>query len=255
MDPTYNYTSDGPIFLSIGNSIFNFLNCLINQYPYEIFVESMQYGRYWLMGVMHWLIGEFWVVGSILFYTYKLLSEPNVRSVWQIIINSEGASKQPKRVKRHVYRRYNIKGRIFLPRLPLKLFVHSCYQSTGAYTYHDIDINLDELYSIASSSSTSAELANQTSKVSYTFVSKWVKKPPQNGYWTSLIVLLLCMIIYSSLISQCAFNIIKQLNKRGSMSNSNQTVLTTTESGSCASLLFESDGTTFFVDNAANTSV
>ena len=39
------------------------------------------------------------------------------------------------------------------------------------------------------------------------------------------------------------------------MSTGNFTVLKTTEASSCALLLFDSDGTTFVVDNAANTSV
>ena len=39
------------------------------------------------------------------------------------------------------------------------------------------------------------------------------------------------------------------------MITGNFTVLTTTEAGSCAPLLFDSDGTNFVVDNAANTSV
>ena len=83
MDATYNYALDCPalLILSIGDSILNFLNCLINQYPYETFVESMQYGTYWIMGVMNWLIGAFWLVGSITLYAHKLLSEPNGRSV------------------------------------------------------------------------------------------------------------------------------------------------------------------------------
>ena len=39
------------------------------------------------------------------------------------------------------------------------------------------------------------------------------------------------------------------------MSTGNFSALTTTEAGSCAPLLFDSDGTTFVVDNAANTSL
>ena len=39
------------------------------------------------------------------------------------------------------------------------------------------------------------------------------------------------------------------------MSTGNQTVLTTTEAGSSATLLFDSDGSTLVVDNAENTSV
>ena len=39
------------------------------------------------------------------------------------------------------------------------------------------------------------------------------------------------------------------------MSTGNQTILTTTEAGSCAPLLFDSDGKTFVVNNAANKSV
>ena len=39
------------------------------------------------------------------------------------------------------------------------------------------------------------------------------------------------------------------------MSTGNWTVLMTTEVGSCPPLLFDSDGKTFVVDNAANTSV
>ena len=100
-----------------------------------------------------------------------------------------------------------------------------------------------------------AELVNQTFEVPYTFVSKRVKKPPRNSYWTRLIVLLLCIIIYGYLVSQCAFNIIKQLHKTGSMSTGNRTVLTTTEAVSHAPLLFDSDGMNFVVDNAANTFV
>ena len=84
----------------------------------------MQYGIYWIMGVLHWLIGAFWLVGSIPLYAHKLLSEPNGRSVWQIITNPEGASNQPKRAKRNIYRRYNIKGQKYLPWLPSELFVH-----------------------------------------------------------------------------------------------------------------------------------
>ena len=148
------------------------------------------------MGVLQYLIGAFWIVDSIPLYAQKLLSESNGKSVWKIITNTEGASNQPKRVKKHIYRRYNIKGQKYLPLLPSKLFVHSCYQSTVAYTYHDIYINLNWLYSIASSLSLAAELANQTFKVPYIFVSKRVKNPPWTGYWTILIVLLLCIIIY-----------------------------------------------------------
>ena len=133
------------LIFSIVNSIFNFLNCLINQYPYEIFVEYMQYRIYWIMGVLNWLIVTFWLVGSIPLYTHKLLSEPNGRSVWQIITNPKGASNHPKRVKQHIYLRYNIKGRKYLPRLPSNLFVISCYQYTGAYTCHNTDVNFDGL--------------------------------------------------------------------------------------------------------------
>ena len=134
------------------------------------------------MGVLHWLIGAFWIFGSIPLYAHKLLSETNGRSVWQILTNTEGASNEPKRFKQHIYFRYSIKGRKYLPWLPSKLFVHSCYQNAGAYTHQDTDINLDGLYSIASSPSTVAELAYQTFKVPYTFVSRQVKKPPRNGY-------------------------------------------------------------------------
>ena len=84
---------------------------------------------------------------------------------------------------------------------------------------------------------------------------KRVKKPHQNGYWTILIVLLLYIIIYSYLVSQCAYKIIKQRHKTGRIITGNQTVLTTTEAGSHAPLLFDSYDTTFVVDNAANTSV
>ena len=69
---------------SISDTIFNLPKCLINQYSYEIFVEYMQYGIYWIMDALHWLIGSFWLVGSIPLYAHKLLSETNVRSVWQI---------------------------------------------------------------------------------------------------------------------------------------------------------------------------
>ena len=114
---------------------------------------------------------------------------------------------------------------------------------------------MDRLYSIASSLSTASELANQNFKVPYTCVSKRVKKPPWNGYWTSLISLLLCIIIYGSLVGWCAFNIMKQRHKTCSMSTVNWDVLTTTEAGSCAPLFFDSDGTTFVLDDAANTFV
>ena len=100
-----------------------------------------------------------------------------------------------------------------------------------------------------------SELANHTFKVPYTFVSKQVNKPPQNGYWTSLIVRLFCIIIYSSLVSWFALKIIKQRHKTGSTSTGIRTVLTTTKVGSRAPLLFDSDGTTFVVDNASTTSV
>ena len=112
---------------------------------------------------------------------------------------------------------------------------------------------MDGLYSIASSLSTAAELANKNFKVPYTFVFKLIKKPSQNDDWTSLIVLLFCIIIYGFLVSHCEFNILKQRHKTGSMSSGNQTVLMTNEAGSCALLLFNSDGTNFVVDNAANT--
>ena len=116
------------LILSIGESNFNLLNCLINQYPYEIFVGSMQYRIYLLMGDLHWLIVTFWIVGSILLYAHKLLSEPNGKSVWQIITNHDVASNQKKSFKRHIYRRYNINGCKYLPRLSSNCFVHSCYQ-------------------------------------------------------------------------------------------------------------------------------
>ena len=135
------------------------------------------------------------------------------------------------------------------------MFVHSCYESTGAYTHHDTDVNLYGLYSIASSLLTAAELANQTFKVPYKFVSKQVKEPPRNSYWTSPVVLLLCIVLYGSLVIQSGFDIIKQRHKTGIMSTVNRTVLTTTEAGSRALSLFDSDGTTFVVDNVANTSV
>ena len=45
--PLINILQMALFIFSIVKSIFNFLNCLINQYPYEIFVESMQYGIYW----------------------------------------------------------------------------------------------------------------------------------------------------------------------------------------------------------------
>ena len=98
------------------------------------------------MGVLRWLIDAFWIVGSIPLYAQMLLLEPNGRSIWQIITNPDGVSNHPKRVKRHIYRRYNIKGQKYLPQLPSKLLFHSCYKSTGAYTHHDIDVNLDGLY-------------------------------------------------------------------------------------------------------------
>ena len=124
------------------------------------------------MFVLHWQIGAFWIVGSIPFFSKKLPSEPNGRSVWKMITNPEGACDQQKMVKQHIYCRHNIKGWKYLPWLPSKLFVHSCYQSIGAYTHHDTDVNLYGLYSIASSLSTADDLANQTFKVPYTFVSK-----------------------------------------------------------------------------------
>ena len=204
---------------------------------------------------MHWLIGTFWIVGSIPLYAQKLLLEPNVRPVWQIITNPEGSSNQPNRVKRHIYHRYNIKGRNYLPWIPLKLFVHSCYKSTGAYTNHETDINLDGLYSNASSLLTASELANKNFKVTYTFVSKQVKKPSRNSFWKILIVLLLCIIICGCLVSLCAFKIIKQRHKTGRTSTVNRTLLMTTEAGSRALLLFDSDGKTSVVDIAANTYV
>ena len=154
------------------------------------------------MGVLHRLTGAFWIVGSIPLYSQKLLLGRNGRSVWQIITNHKGASNQPRRVKRHIYFCCNIKGRRYLPWLLSNLFVNSCYQYTGAYTHHDTNVNLDGIYSIASYSSTAAELVNQTFKVHYTFVSKQVKKIPRKGYWTRLIVLLLCIVIYGSLVSQ-----------------------------------------------------
>ena len=169
----------------------------------------MQYGIYRIMAALNWLIGAFWIVGSIHLYAHKLLLEPNGRSVWQIITNPDGAFNQPKRVKQHFFCRYNIKGRKYLPRLPSKFFVHSCYQSTGTYTHYDTDVNLDGLYSIASYSSTAAELANKTCKVPCAFFSKRVKKSPRNSYCTSLIVLLLCIIKYGSLVNQCTFKIVK----------------------------------------------
>ena len=136
----------------------------------------------------------------------------------------------------------------------MNLFVHSCYQSTGAYTHHDTDVNLDWVYSIASSSSTAAELANQNSKVLDLFFKR-VKKPLWNRYWISVIVLILCIILYGSLVSQFAFKIIKQQYKTGSISTGNWTVLNTTEAGSRTLSLFDSYGTTFLVDNEANTYV
>ena len=109
----------------------------------------MQYGIYWIMGVLHWIIGAFWIVGLTTLYSHKLLSEPNGRSVWQIFTDPSGASNQSKRYKRHIYRRYNIKGRKYLPWIPSKLFVYSYYQSTGDYTHRDTDFNVDGLYSIS----------------------------------------------------------------------------------------------------------
>ena len=102
-DPTYNCTLDGPTYFLHWWFNSNFLSCLINQYPYEIFVESMQYRIYWIMGVLKWLVGAFWLVGSIPLHAHKLLSEPNGGSVWQIITNPEGASNQKKWVKRYIY--------------------------------------------------------------------------------------------------------------------------------------------------------
>ena len=100
-----------------------------------------------------------------------------------------------------------------------------------------------------------AELVNQTFKVHYTFVSKQVKKIPRKGYWTRLIVLLLCIVIYGSLVSQCEFNIIEKCHKTGSMITGNRTVLTITEAGSRALLFFDSDSMTFVVENKENTSL
>ena len=57
------------------------------------------------------------------------------------------------------------------------------------------------------------------------------------------------------MVLQCAFKIIKQLHKIIITSTGNQNVLTTTKAGSHAPLFFDSDGTTFVVDIAANTSV
>ena len=91
--------------------------------------------------------------------------------------------------------------------------------------------------------------------MTYICVSKLVKKPPRKVSWTSLIALLLCIIIYGSLVSQYSFNIIKQRHKRGSTRIGNWTVITTTEAGSHSPLLFDSYGRTFVVDNAANISV
>ena len=65
----------------------------------------------------------------------------------------------------------------------------------------------------------------------------------------------LCIIIYSSLVSQCEFKIIKQLDKKFSMSTGTRTVLMTTEVGSRTPLLFDLESTTFVVDNAAKKSV
>ena len=67
--------------------------------------------------------------------------------------------------------------------------------------------------------------------------------------------MLLCIIIYSYLVSHCASKIIKQRRKTGSMRTGNWTVLTTTEVVSSAPLLFDSVVTTFVVDNKANESV
>ena len=110
------------LIFSIDESIFNFLNFLINQYSYEIFVEYMQYGIYWIMDALNWLIGSFWLVGSIPLYAHKLLSEKNVRSVWQIFTHPVWASNQPNRVKQHIYHRHNIIGRNYLTRIPSKFF-------------------------------------------------------------------------------------------------------------------------------------
>ena len=68
-------------------------------------------------------------------------------------------------------------------------------------------------------------------------------------------MLVLCIIIYGSFVSQFEFKNIKQLQKTGRIITGNRTVLTTTEAGSRAQLLFDSYGTTFVVDNASNTYV
>ena len=46
----------------------------------------MQYIIYWLIGVMHWLLGAFWVFVSITLYAHKLLSEPNIRSDGMLLL-------------------------------------------------------------------------------------------------------------------------------------------------------------------------
>ena len=56
-------------------------------------------------------------------------------------------------------------------------------------------------------------------------------------------------------MSHCEFKIIKQRHKKGSTCTGNRTILTKTEEGSRALLFYESNRTTFVVDNAANTSV
>ena len=46
----------------------------------------MQYIIYWLIGVMHWLLGAFWIFVSITLYAHKLLSEPNSRSDGMLLL-------------------------------------------------------------------------------------------------------------------------------------------------------------------------
>ena len=179
----YTFTSLFYIFLETADFLYNF-------FPLSLSLECYDYAIYTLqvlfLSVFRRFVSFASYFLSIPLFFWNLLQDEDGRSIREILCNPryENSEKGPKyaRSQRSKHRKFRKRRSKYLSRLPEDCYVHSCYQTKGAFKHVEVDRDCETFIATGVTRRTFLEILLLYFLIPYTFIRRRIKKPPKDGY-------------------------------------------------------------------------
>ncbi len=221
---------------------------------------------------------------SIPLFIVWLVQDPSSRSLSQILSNpryvdlgnADSERSASAVIKRKIQRQFTKKGKKYMTKLPDTLYIHTCFQTRGNSKHVEVDVDSKAFQLLSTVKKDSYNMMSGLFSVLYEFVKKQIKKPPRNLTLEFILNNGLFVLIYSTLTFIGLYQIIlvwwfpkhaqqlidaslppvwltKRHKEKPHYQQTQCTVLSmAVPFKGFQSFLFNMDGLTFVVNNAAN---